>query len=140
MNNPDQGARTTVHSRVLMVERWQRGLGVGEIAAQFGVSVRTVRKWIARWRAEGRAGLENRSSRPRGGTSLSRAWVDIIRRLRCAYRLSGDEIAEKPGLTRSTVAGCLTRLGLGRLSALWSPRSCRGAISGPVPATCGTWM
>ncbi len=66
MNNRHKNARTTVHSRALMVERWQAGLAVGEIADQFGVSVRTVRKWIARWGAQGVAGLENRSS-PRYG-------------------------------------------------------------------------
>ena len=70
MNNPHKNARTTVHSRALMVGRWQAGLAVGDIAGQFGVSVRTVRKWIARWRAEGAAGLQNRSSRP--GTVTSR--------------------------------------------------------------------
>ena len=35
------------------------------VAAAFSVSVRTVFKWLARFRAEGRAGLHDRSSRPK---------------------------------------------------------------------------
>lgn len=38
---------------------------VAEVSAGFGISERTVRKWLARWRSEGTAGLENRSSWPR---------------------------------------------------------------------------
>jgi transposase InsO family protein len=122
MNNPHKNARTTVHSRALMVERWQAGLAVDEIAGQFGVSVRTVRKWIARWRAEGTAGFQNRSSRPGTVTSrLSEAAVAAIEHLRRQYRLSADIIATKLDLARSTVAGWLTRLGLGRLGALEPP-------------------
>ena len=119
MNNPHKNARTTVHSRALMVERWQAGLTIDEIAGQFGVSVRTVRKWIARWRAEGTAGLENRSSRPRTVTTrLPEAAVAAIEYLRRQFRMSADTIAGKLDLARSTVAGWLTRLGLGRLQAL----------------------
>jgi transposase InsO family protein len=122
MNNPHKNARTTVHSRALMVERWQAGLTIDEIAAQFGVSVRTVRKWIARWRAEGAASLENRSSRPRTVTTrLPEAAVAAIEYLRRQFRMSADTIAGKLDLARSTVAGWLTRLGLGRLQALDPP-------------------
>jgi transposase len=34
------------------------------VATALGVCVRTVRKWVARYRAEGQAGLVDRSSRP----------------------------------------------------------------------------
>ena len=39
-------------------------------------------------------------------------------RLRREYRLTGEEIADKLRMARSTVAGWLTRMGLGRLSAV----------------------
>jgi transposase InsO family protein len=42
----------------------------------------------------------------------------MIVRLRREYRMTGQEIAERLQLPRSTVAGHLTRLGLGRLAAL----------------------
>jgi transposase len=42
----------------------QEGWSVSAVAASFEVSTRTVRKWPARFRREGRAGLENRSSAP----------------------------------------------------------------------------
>jgi len=122
MNNPHKNARTTVHSRGLIVERWRSGMSGGEIAGQLGVSVRTVRKWIARWRAEGAAGLQNRSSRPCTATTrLPEATVAAIEHLRRQFRLTADGIAGKLDLARSTVAGWLTRLGLGRLGALEPP-------------------
>ncbi len=115
MNNPHKNARTTVHSRALMVDRWQAGLSVGEIAGQFGISARTVRKWIARWRAEGATGLENRSSRPyTAATRLPAATVAVIEPLRRQFRLTADGIAGKLDLARSTVAGWLTRLGVSK--------------------------
>ena len=41
------------------------GQPVREVARGFGISERTARKWLARFKAEGPSGLENRSSRPR---------------------------------------------------------------------------
>ena len=55
MNNPHQNAGTTVFSRMLLVERIREGTSVGEAAEQFGVSRRTVGKWLARFRAGGDA-------------------------------------------------------------------------------------
>jgi hypothetical protein len=43
----------------------------GDIAAEFGVSVRTVHKWLRRFREDGRAALANGASAPvrhRGGS------------------------------------------------------------------------
>lgn len=81
---------------------------------------------MARWRSEGTAGLENRSSRPKSpAVDAARFWHDTVDRLRREYRLTGEEIAEKLGLARSTVAGWLTRAGLGRLAALDSKEPVR---------------
>ncbi len=65
MNNHHQNARTTFHSRMLMVHRVREGMSVREVAGQFGVSPRTVHKWLARYRQGGEAALNNRGSRPR---------------------------------------------------------------------------
>ena len=54
MNNPHQNARLTVYSRELIVDRIAAGQPASEVAEAFGVSVRTVRKKVARFRAGGR--------------------------------------------------------------------------------------
>ena len=68
---------------------------------------------------EGRAGLENRSSAPHlVANKLPAPWLTMIARLRREYRMTGEEIALRLRLPRSTVASHLRRLGLGRLAAL----------------------
>ena len=49
MNNPHHGARLTVYSREQIVARIRSGQSAREVAEAFGVSLRTVRKWLA-WR------------------------------------------------------------------------------------------
>lgn len=62
MNNPHQNARLTVHSREQIVARIVVGQTAAEVAAAFAVSVRTVRKWLARFHAGGGAALCNHAS------------------------------------------------------------------------------
>jgi transposase len=57
-------ARTTLYARKLIVARVRAGHRPGEVAKQLGISRQTVGKWWRRWRAEGEAGLADRSSRP----------------------------------------------------------------------------
>src|ERR671913_952584 len=120
MNNPHQNARTTRLGRAEMIRRIiKEGQPIREVARGFGISERTARKWLARYRAEGPSGLENRSSRPR--TVVNRTaeyWISVIERLRREYRLTADEIAGKLKLARSTVAAWLPRRGLGPPAAL----------------------
>ena len=60
-----RNARLTPHGRLLLCERIEiGGWKVREAAAAAGVSRQTAGKWLARWRAEGAAGLLDRSSRP----------------------------------------------------------------------------
>ncbi|MDJ1159960.1 leucine zipper domain-containing protein [Chelatococcus sp. SYSU_G07232] len=68
MNHPHKNARTTPLGRAEMVRRIvEEGRPVVEVAAGFGISERTARKWLARWRAEGAAGLAAiRRPLPRG--------------------------------------------------------------------------
>jgi transposase InsO family protein len=86
-----------------------------------GVSQRTGYKWLARFKAEGAAGLLDRSSRP----------------LRCPQALTIQEQGELEGLRRrrwplwriamqaergiATVSRCMKRLGLSRLKSLEPP-------------------
>jgi transposase len=116
MNNPHQNARTTRWGRAEMIRRIiEDGQPVREVAG-FGISERTARKWLARFRAEGPSGLDNRSSRPRTVASrTAEYWIGVIEMLRREHRLTAEEIAGKLNLARSTVAAWLTRRGLGRL-------------------------
>jgi transposase InsO family protein len=118
--NAHKNARTTPLGRAVMVRRvLEDGWTVAAAAAAFEVSVRTVRKWLARFRVAGPAGLQNRSSAPKlVANKLPAPWLDMVVRLRRDYRMTGEEIGDRLHLARSTVAGHLRRLGLGRLAAL----------------------
>lgn len=119
MNNPHQNARTTVHSRELMVARRAEGWPVSKIAEAFGVSTRTVYKWLRRWKQGGRAALSNSASAPaRAGNAHSRYWREVAAKLRREYRMTAADIAERLSLARSTVARWLQAAGIGRLEQL----------------------
>jgi transposase InsO family protein len=113
-----ENARTTRHSRMLMIERLQAGWTIAAVASAQGVDGKTVRKWRDRYQVEGEAGLVDRSSRPHSSPSrLDRedeAAIEALRR----RRLSGPVIARQLGRPVSTVGKVLRRLGLGRLKAL----------------------
>lgn len=117
--NSHKNARLGFAGRVCLVERVSRdGWSTAEAAAAFGVSVQSVRKWIRRYRAEGQAGLTDRSSRPR--RSPRRLAARLERRIAGlrARRMTGPRIADALGLPLSTVGDALRRLGLGRLPPL----------------------
>ena len=87
-------------------------------ARAFHTTPKTVAKWVARLRAEGAAGLRDRSSRPRSSPSQAApaicARVEALRR----QRHTGEQIAAEVGVSAATVSRILKRLGLNRLSAL----------------------
>jgi transposase InsO family protein len=92
-----------------------------EAAEAAGITDRTARRWLARWRTEGAAGLLDRSSAPRRiphKTAPDR--VAAICRLR-QLRLTGAEIAEQLAMPLSTVSAVLRREGLGKRSRLQPP-------------------
>ena len=113
-----ENARTTRHSRMLMVQRLASGWTPAAIARAQGVTARTVRKWRDRFAAEGEAGLADRSSRPHRSPTRLDGWaeeeIEALRR----QRLTGPAIARRLGRPLSTVGVVLRRRGLGRLRAL----------------------
>jgi transposase InsO family protein len=116
--NIHKNARTTPHSRLLMVRRVLcQKQPATKVAADFGVSERTVRKWLARWRAGGEPALNDRSSAPARQRRLPSEQVAAIAALR-RQRLTSPVIARRLGLPLSTVGAVLRRLGLGRLKRL----------------------
>jgi transposase InsO family protein len=115
-------ARTCPNSRRLLVRRIEEeGWALTPAAEAAGVSGRTARKWLARWRAEGEGGLLDRSSAPRRSpTRLPADRLEAIEALR-RLRMTAAEIAEVLGMALSTVSRWLKRIGLGRRSALAPP-------------------
>jgi transposase InsO family protein len=115
-------ARTCPNSRRLLVRRIEdEGWALTPAAEAAGVSVRTARKWLARWRAEGEGGLLDRSSAPRRRpTRLTQDRLEAIEALR-RLRMTAAEIAEVLGMALSTVSRWLRRIGLGRRGALAPP-------------------
>src|SRR5204863_2701426 len=107
------------NSRRLLVDRvLEQGWSVAAAAEAAGVSERTAYRWFARWRAEGEAGLQDRSSAPHvipHRTPVER--VRVIEQLRRLY-MTAAEIAECLGMALSTVSAVLKRIGLGKRSRL----------------------
>jgi transposase len=114
-----KNARLTPRSRAELVRRVLIERQTPKAAATaFGVCVKTVRKWVERFLAEGEAGLMDRSSRPhRLRQPTLQAVVEEIERLR-RQRLTGKQIAAASAVSPATVSRVLRRLGLNKLSAL----------------------
>lgn len=86
-------------------------------AKMFMVAPRTAKKWADRYRAEGPAGMADRSSRPHSSpTKTPPAVVRRIVRLRWRQRLGPVQIAGRLGMQASTVHAVLVRCRINRLS------------------------
>lgn len=112
-------ARTCPNSRRLLIKRIEEeGWSLMVAAEAAGISERSARKWLSRWRAEGEAGLLDRSSAPKRVPSRLPAdrlqAIEALRRL----RMTAAEIAEVLGMALSTVSRWLARIGLGKRSRL----------------------
>jgi transposase InsO family protein len=112
-------AALSLNARRRMVGRvLELGWSLKEAALAAEVSDRTCSKWVARYRAEGDAGLLDRSSAPKTiphRTPPDR--VEAIAALR-RVRMTAAQIAEMLGMALSTVSAVLLRIGLGKLSRL----------------------
>jgi len=117
--NIHKNARLTPHSRAELVRRVvTEGQSVTAVAAGFGVTVKTVGKWVARYRSEGLTGLADRSSRPhRLYRPTPVAIVEQVEALR-RQRWTGKQIAAELSISPATVSRILRRLGLNRIAAL----------------------
>ncbi|MCD9586979.1 IS481 family transposase [Streptomyces sp. 8ZJF_21] len=117
-----RNARLTVYGRQLLVERVRSGRPIAHVAAEMGISRATAHKWLRRWRAEGEAGLHDRSSRPHRTPHRTPAAVeDRVCRLRQDRKLGPARIGPILGLPVSTVHRVLARHGLNRLTFLDRP-------------------
>ena len=116
--NIHKNARLTPRGRERIVLQVVSGQTATAVAEAAGVCARTVRKWVARYHADGFAGFGDRSSRPhRLRRPTTAAVVEMIERLR-RQRWTGKQIAMEAGVSPATVSRVLRRLGLNRLSAV----------------------
>ena len=95
------------------------------VAAAFGVCLKTVGKWVTRFKAGGLAALADRSSRPhrlhRPSPLAVRDSVIDLRRL----RRPGCKIARETGASASTVSRILRTARLSRARDLYPPAPAR---------------
>jgi transposase InsO family protein len=116
--NVHKNARLTPRGREWIVSQVASGQTPKAVSEAVGVCPRTVRKWVARHRAEGGNGLYDRSSRPhRLYRPTPQAAVERIEALR-RQRRTGQAIAAEVDVSPATVSRILKRLGLNRISAL----------------------
>lgn len=116
--NIHKNARLAPLGREHMVRTMLSGQTPQAAARAAGVCPRTARKWLARFEAQGAAGLLDRSSRP---SKLRNPTPDEIaariERLR-RQRWTGKHIARQVGVSPATVSRVLKRAGLSRLKDL----------------------
>lgn len=100
-------------ARLIVEDRWPATVA----AKMFMVSPITARKWAARFRAEGAAGMTDRSSRPLSmpGRTPARTVKQIVR-LRWRRRLGPAQISEELGIPASTVHAVLVRCRISRVA------------------------
>jgi transposase len=109
--NMHKNARMTPIGRERLVQAVLSGQTPEAAGQAAGVCPRTARKWISRFKAEGRAGLMDRSSRPkrlyRPTPAAIVEQVEVLRR----QRFTGKQIAANLAVSPATVSR-LRRLGL----------------------------
>ncbi len=118
-------APLTPTGRLRMVHRHLHdGIPQAHVAAEFRVSRPTVATWVARYRAEGEAGLLDRPSRPRRSPAqldpVLVAQIHALRRERkwSARRIHHHLVSEGHRVCLRTVGRWLHRLGISRLRDL----------------------
>jgi hypothetical protein len=97
----------------------EQGWPIPRAAERYDVSWRTAKKWAERYRAEGPAGMVDRSSRPH--RQPNRTPVPVVRRivhLRWKQRLGPVEIGNRLDMPSSTVHAVLVRCRINRLTHL----------------------
>ena len=115
-----RNARLTVHGRRLLVHRVRElGMPVAHAAKTLGISRQCAHRWVARFDAEGDAGLADRSSRPH--TTPTRTPVEVEARIvaaRTEHRPGQDWLGPELGVPARTVSRVLRRHEMPRLCML----------------------
>jgi transposase InsO family protein len=104
--------------RRMVVAVIEQGQSLSEAAAAAGVSDRTCSKWVARYRAEGEAGLRDRSSAPRRVHNRTAPGTEQLLQSLRRLRFTAPELADLLGIPCSTVSAILRRSGMGKLGRI----------------------
>lgn len=109
-----RNARLNVRGRQLLVERvCQQGWAVAHAAKAQGVSRQCAHRWVKRFREEGEAGLEDRSSRPHQCSNQTPVEVEeAIVAKRRTQRRGQDWLGPELGVPARTVSRVLRRHGV----------------------------
>src|SRR3954454_22933539 len=104
-----RNARLTVYARRLLVARVvDEGRPVAHVVKELGCSRATGYKWLARWRADGDAGLQDRPSvAPRLPGKTGPSLEQRVCQLRTDRKLGPRRLAPLVGLPASTVHAVL---------------------------------
>ena len=109
-----KNARLTPNGRALVLRRLEAGQHQVDVAQAMGVSLTTLKKWVRRFREEGIAGLQDRSSRPRHSPQrLPSPVVEQVIALR-RQRRTGRFIARQLGISPASVSRLLQQAHLSR--------------------------
>ena len=114
--NIHRRAKTCPESRALLVGRvLEEAWSLDWACRAAGVSRQTGHKWVKRFRSEGLAGLQDRSSRPhRSPRRLPESRERLVVDLRRQHRMPALAVADWTGISRSTIGRVLRRHRLSR--------------------------
>ena len=119
--NIHKNARLTPYRREELVTRAASDEPVAGLARQFGISLRTARKWLARYRGEGAPGLQDRSSRPHASPRATAPAIQLGIKVLRHQRWTCAQIAGAVGVSAATAARVARRAGLSRRGRLAPP-------------------
>ena len=114
-----RNARLTFHGRRLLVQRVRsEGMPVAHVAQAMGISRQCAHRWVARFDAEGEAGLDDRSSRPHRMPTRTAPEIEaMVIAARAEHRRGQDWLGPELGVPARTVSRILRRHGVPRLAA-----------------------
>lgn len=106
-----RNARLNVHGRRLIIHRVRvLGWPVAHAAKAMGISRQCAHRWLARFDAEGEAGLTDRSSRPLSSPTRTRVEVEaVVVAARRQLRVGPDRLADELGVPARTISRILRR-------------------------------
>ena len=115
-----RNARLTFHGRLLLVRRVRElEMPVAHVAKAMGISRQCAHRWVARFDAEGEAGLHDRSSRPHRTPSRTSAETEArVVAARLEHRRGQDWIGPELGIAPRTVSRILRRHDMPRLCTM----------------------